>query len=69
MKLQSTQTTKIIRYSPYGFKLQYQSHHLKDIDYHINDFNINDFPEHLRHIIQKHREEHLSFYKDFQYGI
>ena len=67
------QTTKIIRYSTHGFKPQYQSEHLKNINYHLNDFNINDFPEHLRYIIQKQHEEHLSFYKehyqDFQYGI
>lgn len=59
----ATQTTKIIRYSKQGFKPQYQSHHLKHIDYHLHDFNINDFPEHLKYIIQKRHEEHLSFYK------
>ena len=37
------QTTRIIRYSTKGFKPQYQSHHLKYISYHLNDFNINDF--------------------------
>ena len=58
------QTTKIIRYSTQGFKPQYQSEHLKNINYHLNDFNINDFPEHLRCIIQKQHEEHLSFYKN-----
>ena len=67
------QTTRIIRYSTKGFKPQYQSHHLKYINYHLNNFNINDFPEHFRYIIQKQHEEHLSFYKahyqDFQYGI
>ena len=50
------QTTKIIRYSTHGFKPQYQSEHLKNINYHLNDFNINDFPEHLRYIIQKQHE-------------
>ena len=69
----TSQTTRIIRYSIQGFKPQYQSHHLKHIDYHLNDFNINDFPEYLRHIIQKQHEVHLQFYKehyqDFQYGI
>ena len=53
------QTTKIIRYSTKGFKPQYQSHHLKHINYHLNDFIIKDFPEHLRHIIQKQHEKHL----------
>ena len=69
----TSQTTRIIRYSTQGFKPQYQSHHLKHIDYHINNFNINDFPEHLRYIIQHNHEAHLQFYKenykDFQYGI
>ena len=68
-----SQTTRIIRYSTKGFKSQYQFHHLKHIDYHINNFNINDFLEHLRHIIQKQHEKHLYFYKEnyknFQYGI
>ena len=34
---------------------------------------MDDFPEHLRYIIQKRHEKHLSFYKehyqDLQYGI
>ena len=59
----TSQTTRIIRYSTQGFKPQYQSEHLKKINYHLNDFNINDFPEHLRYIIQKQHEEHFSFYK------
>ena len=50
------QITKIIRYSVQGFKPQYQSEHLKNINDHLNDFNINDFPEHLRYIIQKQHE-------------
>ena len=50
------QTTRIIRYSTQGFKPQYQSEHLKNINYHLNDFNINDFPENLRYIIQKQHE-------------
>ena len=54
------QTTKIIRYSIQGFKPQYQSHHLKYINYHLNNFNINDFPEHFRYIIQKQHEEHFT---------
>ena len=69
----TSQTTRIIRYSTQGFKPQYQSEHLKNINYHLNDFNINDFTEHLRYIIQRQHEKHLSFYKehyqDFQYGI
>ena len=59
----TSQTTRIIRYSTKGFKPQYQSHHLKHINYHLNDFNINDFSEHLRHIIQKQHEERFLFTK------
>ena len=56
----TSQTTRIIRYSTQGFKPQYQSEHLKNINYHLNDFNINDFPEHLRYIIQKQHEKHFT---------
>ncbi len=48
-----TGTTRIIRYSTQGFKPQYQAEHLKNVNYHLHGFNINDFPEHLRNIIQK----------------
>ena len=57
----TSQTTRIIRYSTQGFKQQYQSEHLKNINYHLNDFNINDFPEHLRYIIQKQHKK-TSFF-------
>ena len=57
------QTTRIIRYSTQGFKSQCKSKHMKNIDYHLNYFNINDFLEHLRHIIQKQHEEHFLFTK------
>ena len=57
------QITKIIRYSVQGFKSQCKSKHLKNIDHHLNDFNINYFLEHLKHIIQKQHEKHLYFYK------
>ena len=43
-----SQTIKIIRYSTQGFTPQYQSEHLKNINYHLYDFNINDFPKHLK---------------------
>ena len=58
------QTTKIIRYSIQGFKPQYQSEHLKNINYHLNDFNINDFPEHLRYIIQSNIKNIFFFTKN-----
>ena len=57
----TTPTIKIIRYSTQGFKPQYQSYHLKNINYDLYDFNINDFPEHLRYIIQKEHKEKIPF--------
>lgn len=64
---------KIIRYSVNGFRPQYQSHHLKNIHYHMYNFNIADYPEHLRYIIMELHIKHLSFYrehyKDFKEGI
>ena len=64
---------KIIRYSPEGFKPQHQSHHLKDIYYHLNDFNLSEYPIHLQPSIKKIHLEKVEFYtknyKDFQYGV
>jgi len=64
---------KIIRFSTEGFKPQKQTHHLEHIDYHMNRFNINDFPEFLRYEIMKSHEKKLAFYKehleDFQEGV
>lgn len=64
---------KIIRYSIHAFKPQYQSHHLKDINYHLNDFNITEFPKHLQYVIQQRHDKFLPFYKehyeDFKEGI
>ena len=64
---------KIIRYSLYGFKPQYQSHHLEHVNYDLYNFNIKDFPEHLQYVIQKRHDKLLPFYKehyeDFKEGI
>lgn len=69
----TTSTTKIIRFSPYAFNPQIQTHHMEYIDYCINDFNINDFPSQQRYILQKTFEKRISFYKehynDFKEGI
>lgn len=56
-------TTKIIRYSTHGFKPQYHSHHQQDINYRLHNFNINDFLDNSRYIIQKQREKHLLYTK------
>lgn len=65
---------KIMRYSVNGFKSQYQSEHLKTfVHYHLYDFDINIFPEHLKYEIQKIHNEKVPFYtenyEDFKYGI
>lgn len=64
---------KIIRYSPYGFTPQYQSHHLEMVNYHFNQFDISLFPFHLQNIIKIQHEQAIKFYKenydDFKYGI
>ena len=69
---------KIIRYSIDGFKPQYQSKHLSDIDLELNEswFQnnfINNCPQHLKDIcLEKHNrivpflKEH---YGDFKCGI
>lgn len=55
---------KIIRYSVHGFKPQYQSHHLEEINYHLNDFDISEYPEHLQWIIMERHVELVKFYKE-----
>lgn len=64
---------KIIRYSVDGFKPQFQAHHLADVNYHLNEFDINVYPEHLRYSIQKQHDNNLPFlkenYNDFECGI
>lgn len=64
---------KIIRYSLCGFQPQKQTECLKDIDYHLNKFNIEDFPEHLRYSIQNIHERNVKFYikhlNDLQEGV
>lgn len=46
---------------------------MKDIQYHLYDFDINEFPEFLRWEIQCIHEQKTIFYKehleDFKYGI
>lgn len=64
---------KVIRYSKQAFRPQIQSHHMEHINYHLHHFNVNEFPEHLRWIIQQRHDELLPFYiehyEDFKEGI
>lgn len=66
-------TTKIIRYSTTGFKPRKQNHHMKEVNYHLYNFNINDFPELHRYSIQQIHNKKLEFYKshydDFKEGV
>lgn len=48
---------KIIRYSVAAFEPQGQTHHAKDIRYHLSgEFNIGDYPELMRYEIQRIHE-------------
>lgn len=64
---------KIIRYSVNGFKPKYQSYHLKDVHYHLHNFNIAEYPEWMRDIALDVHDKRVAFYtenySDFQYGI
>ena len=65
---------KVIRYSVDGFKVQYQSNHMKShVLYHLKHFDLNVFPEHLRWEIKKIHDRLYPFYKenfnDFRRGI
>ena len=61
----------VIRYSFSGFKPQYQS--LNQVEYHLNNFNLLDYPEHLQYEVCKQHNQKvklfLEHYDDFQYGI
>lgn len=58
------QTIKIIRYSTTGFKPQKQTHHLKDIYYYMNNFNINNYPKCIRYNILQIHKKRFTFYKE-----
>jgi hypothetical protein len=64
---------RIIRYSKNGFVPQHQTHHLRDVFYHLNEFDINEFPEHLRYHIQERHNKLVPFYHEnyvyLQYGV
>lgn len=64
---------KVIRYSKTGFKAQNQVHHLKHMNYLINHFSLNDYPDFLQTFISESRQQKINFFKeneqDFQKGI
>lgn len=63
----------ILRYSFYGFKSQYQSYHLKEVDYHLNKFNINKYPKWMRADINQIHKHKIEFFRnnlnDLKYGV
>ena len=63
----------IVRYSNTAFLSMYQSHHLKLINYHLNEFKTDRFPEHIRKIMfDQHLSLRLSYLKNkkrVKYGI
>jgi hypothetical protein len=67
---------KIVRYSDYGFIPQYQTHHMRNVLYCLNDGYISDmkvYPEHLLPYIIDRIKRLKSFYEthktDFEYGV
>lgn len=55
---------KVIRYSVCGFKPQTQTNHMEHVNYHLYQFDINDYPDHLKWQIQKIHERNVAFYND-----
>lgn len=66
-------TLMITRYSDHSFGARYQSHHLKLIDYHLNGFNLDRFPRHLRpQMFSRHirlKTEYLVNKNTVKYGV
>lgn len=61
---------KIIRYSKTGFKPQYQSWHLRNhVNYHLNRFDISQFPDFLQPYILENHEKLVSFYREQQENL
>lgn len=64
---------KVLVFSTDGFKPKKQTHHLKYINYHLNDFDINKYPERLRSEIKEIHEERSKFFikhlDDLQSGV
>ena len=64
---------KIERYSLTGFVPQFQEHHLKDVDFHLNRFSMNDIPKHLYDYVLSTHNQLVPFFQenisDLQYGV
>ena len=65
----------IIRYSDDGFRPQYQSFHLADIEYECNEYmkDFDSIPDHLKSVSLERHNRIISFYKQhmdlFQQGV
>ena len=55
--MEGKEIMKIIRYSVAAFEPQEQAHHAKHIQYHLHDFNIEEFHESVRWQIQRIHEQ------------
>ena len=64
---------KVIRYSIHGFTSQKQTHHMKDVNYHLCEFDINDYPDFAKFTIEEIHQKRVDFYlqhlTDLQFGI
>ena len=65
---------KVIRYSLNGFEPQNQTHHMNVyVLYHLNEFDVNQFPKHLQWEIDKIHKSRVALYEanyhDFERGI
>lgn len=65
---------KVIRYSNYGFKPQQQTHHMNIyVNFHLYNFNIDDYPEYMRYILLDIHKRKVEFYskhlEDFKSGV
>lgn len=56
----------VLRYSKTGFKPQKQTYHYdRQLDYLLNDFHIEDYPNHLRYFIEKNKNKQLKFFQTY----
>ena len=64
---------KVIRFSNFGFKAQYQDYHINYINYLKHNYNNQNIPYHLKQISDEIRVNKIKFFKqnekDLSYGI
>ena len=56
----------VLRYSKTGFKPQTQTYHYdRHLNYLLNDFNIEDYPEPIQYSIEKSKNKKLNFLQKY----